>query len=473
MALSGLVAGVDCSTQSTKVLLVDIETGEVVAQGRAEHEVSGIGGARETDPDVWWQALGEAMAATGRAPEVMALSIAGQQHGLVVLDGNGRPLRPSMLWNDTRSAPQAARLKEAWGADGWAERIGVVPVASFTISKWQWLLENEPGTAGAVKKVMLPHDYVTYLLTGEQVTDRGDASGTGWWSSATEGYADEALELVRLDRRMIPRIVSPGAPAGELTAEAAAAMGVPQGVPVAGGTGDNMGAALGLGLRPGRPVVSLGTSGTIYAVSDSRIVDPSGVVAGFATADRGFLPLAATLNCTLAVDRFADWLGLDREHVAETTEVVVLPYLDGERTPNLPDSAGSVHGLRHHTKPEEILLAAYQGAAASLLEAMSAISVAGSGIPDNAPLVLIGGGAKGKAWQRVIADLSQRRLVVPEIEEPVAMGAAIQAASMLIGKPCSDVAEAWSTIDGPMIDPSRPAGETMDRIREVRDLVSG
>ncbi len=473
MALSGLVAGVDCSTQSTKVLLVDIETGEVVAQGRAEHEVSGIGGARETDPVVWWQALGEAMAATGRAAEVMALSVAGQQHGLVVLDGNGRSLRPSMLWNDTRSAPQAARLKEVWGADGWAERIGVVPVASFTISKWQWLMENEPGTAGAAKKVMLPHDYVTYLLTGEQATDRGDASGTGWWSSATEGYADEALELVRLDRRMIPRIVAPGAPAGEVTAEAAEAMGVPHGVPVAAGTGDNMGAALGLGLRPGRPVVSLGTSGTIYAVSDSRIVDPSGVVAGFATADRGFLPLAATLNCTLAVDRFAEWLGIDREQVAETTDVVVLPYLDGERTPNLPDSAGSVHGLRHHTKPEEILLAAYQGAAASLLEAMSAISVAGSGIPDNAPLVLIGGGAKGKTWQRVIADLSQRRLVVPEIEEPVAMGAAIQAASMLIGKPCSDVAEAWSTIDGPMVDPSRPAGETMNRIREVRDLVSG
>ncbi len=473
MALSGLVAGVDCSTQSTKVLVVDLESGRVVAQGRAEHEVTGIGGARETDPAVWWRALAEAMAATGRAPEVLAISIAGQQHGLVVLDSAGEPLRPSMLWNDTRSAPQAARLTETWGAVTWAERIGVVPVASFTISKWQWLLENEPGVAGATKKVLLPHDYLTYRLTGEHATDRGDASGTGWWSSATEAYASEALELVRLDERMLPAVVSPGAPAGEVDAAAASAIGVPAGVPVAGGTGDNMGAALGLGLRPGRPVMSLGTSGTIYAVSDSRIVDPSGVVAGFATADRGFLPLAATLNCTLAVDRYSGWLGLDRDQIAETTDVIVLPYLDGERTPNLPDAAGSIHGLRHHTKPEEILLAAYQGAAASLLDAMSAISAAGSGIPDNAPLILIGGGAKGKAWQRVIADLSQRRLVVPDIEEPVAMGAAIQAASMLSGKPCSDVAEAWSTVDGPMVDPSRPAGDTMDRIREVRDLVSG
>ncbi|MEX1126654.1 MAG: FGGY-family carbohydrate kinase, partial [Acidimicrobiia bacterium] len=251
----------------------------------------------------------------------------------------------------------------------------------------------------------------------------------------------------------------------------AALIGVPAGTPVAGGTGDNMGAALGLGLRPGRPVVSLGTSGTIYAVSESRIVVPSGVVAGFAAADRGFLPLAATLNCTLAIDRFASWLGLDREQVAASTDVVVLPYLDGERTPNLPAAAGSIHGLRHGTSPEEILLAAYQGAAASLLDAMSEISHAGSGIADNAPLILIGGGARGVAWQKVIADLSQRSLVVPETDEPVALGAAVQAASMLTGADCSDIAESWSTMKGPVIDPIGPGGNTLERIGEVRRTV--
>jgi xylulokinase len=471
--LSGLVAGVDCSTQSTKVLVVDLESGAVVGQGRAEHQVTGIGGARETHPAVWWQALQGAFEQTGKAGEISAIAIAGQQHGLVVLDAEDEPLRPSMLWNDTRSAPQAERLTDAWGAEAWAERIGIVPVASFTITKWQWLTENEPTTAQAVRRVLLPHDYLTFRLTGEHATDRGDASGTGWWSSSTEGYSVDALDLVGLDRERLPTLTAPGAPSGEVTREAADALGVPAGTPVAGGTGDNMGAALGLGLRPGRPVVSLGTSGTIYAVSESRIVDPTGVVAGFATADRGFLPLAATLNCTLAVDRFAAWLGLEREQVSESTDVVVLPYLDGERTPNLPNAAGSIHGLRHHTRPEEILLAAYQGAAASLLEAMSAISEAGSGIPANAPLVLIGGGAKGRAWQRVIADLAQRRLVVPEMEEPVAMGAAIQAASMLTGTAGSDIAESWSTIDGPTVEPSRPADDTMDRIREVRHAIAG
>ncbi|HLF44174.1 MAG TPA: xylulokinase [Acidimicrobiia bacterium] len=468
MGKAGLVAGVDCSTQSTKVLVVDPDTGDVVVSGRASHEVSGTGGARETDPRVWWEALGQAMAETGMAADITALSIAGQQHGLVVLDASDGPLRPAMLWNDVRSAPQASRLTERWGAEDWAERIGVVPVASFTISKWQWLVENEPQTAAAARRVLLPHDYLTLRLTGNASTDRGDASGTGWWSTASEEYSDEALDLVGLDPALLPDIVAPGDRAGVVSGEASEATGVPAGTPVAGGTGDNMGAALGLGLRPGRPVVSLGTSGTIYAVSESRIVDPTGVVAGFATADRGFLPLAATLNCTLAVDRFAAWLGLDREEVADATDVVVLPYLDGERTPNLPEAAGSIHGLRHATRPEEILLAAYQGAAASLLEAMTAISTVGSGIPQDAPLTLIGGGARGAAWQRVIADLSQRVLMVPETDEPVAMGAAIQAASMITGSPGSDIAESWSTMQGPLVEPGEERGDILERIKATR-----
>jgi xylulokinase len=472
MGTRTLVAGVDCSTQSTKVLVVDIETGQVAGTGRANHEVSGTGGSRETDPRVWWEALGQAMAATGVAAEVTAMSIGGQQHGLVVLDEHDAPLRPAMLWNDVRSAPNAQRLKEEWGPQAWADRIGVVPVASFTITKWAWLTENEPQVAEATRRVLLPHDYMNFRLTGTSATDRGDASGTGWWSSATEQYSNEALDLAGLDASLLPIIVPPGESAGMVTEEASAAIGVPAGTPVAGGTGDNMGAALGLGLRPGRPVVSLGTSGTIYAVSERRIVDPTGVVAGFATADQGFLPLAATLNCTLAVDRFASWLGLDRENVAESTEVVVLPYLDGERTPNLPHAAGSIHGLRHTTRAEEILLAAYQGAAASLLEAMSAISTAGSGIPDGAPLILIGGGARGKAWQRVMAGLSQRALLVPDTDEPVAVGAAIQAASMITGAGAADIAEQWATLEGPMVEPGSRMDGSLQRIKATRDAVT-
>ncbi len=210
----GFVAGVDCSTQSTKVLVVDAGTGEVVATGRANHEVSGTGGARETDPRVWWEALGQAMAATGMASDIMALSIGGQQHGLVVLDDHGEPLRPAMLWNDVRSAAQAQELKERWGAEAWADRIGVVPVASFTITKWVWLTQNEPGIAISARRVMLPHDYTNFRLTGTAATDRGDASGTGWWSSATEQYSTEALDLAGLDGALLPTMVGPGESAG-------------------------------------------------------------------------------------------------------------------------------------------------------------------------------------------------------------------------------------------------------------------
>lgn len=468
-----LVAGVDCSTQSTKVLVVDVDSGAVVASGRAAHEVSGTGGARETHPDVWWSALAEALAATGRAGEIGAIAVAGQQHGLVVLDDRQRPLRPSMLWNDTRSAPQAAALVERWGAERWATDIGVVPVASFTATKWAWLVEHEPEVAAAARRVMLPHDYVNLMLTGVAATDRGDASGTGWWSTATGVYSDEALDLVGLDRGLLPEVVGFGRPAGQVTAEAAGALGLPAGVAVGGGTGDNMGAALGLGLRVGRPVVSLGTSGTIYAVSETRIVDPTGVVAGFATADHGFLPLAATLNCTLAVDRFAAWLGLDREEVAEETTVVVLPYLDGERTPNLPSAAGSIIGLRHDTTPEEVLLAAYQGAAASLLEAMGAIARSGSGIADDEPLLLIGGGARGAAWQRVVADLSGRTLIIPDMEDPVAMGAAVQAACLLTGSEGVEVATAWGTGIGPIVEPRGSGGGVLERVVRARERLEG
>src|SRR5215218_4105034 len=335
-----LAAGVDCSTQATKVLLVDPDDGRTVATGRAPHEVTGTGGARETDPEVWWQALRAALAETGRAGEVGAISVAGQQHGLVVTGADGRPLRPAVLWNDTRSAPDAASLRDALGAEAWADRVGVVPVASFTATRWAWLRRTEPDVAAAARAVRLPHDWLTERLSERAVTDRGDASGTAWWSTRDEDYVDEVLELIELDRDLLPDVLGAGETAGGVAARAAAELGLPEGTLVGPGTGDNMGAALALGLRPGEPAISLGTSGTAYAAMSERAVDPTGLIAGFADATGGFLPLAATLNCTLAVDRFAGWLGLDREAVAERTGVTVLPYLDGERTPNLPRASG-------------------------------------------------------------------------------------------------------------------------------------
>ena len=471
-----LVAGVDCSTQSTKVLIIDSQSGDVVASGRATHSVTGDDGARETHPDVWWDALRGALAETGRAGDVAAIAIGGQQHGLVVSDGDGAALRPSMLWNDTRSAGEAAALTDALGGpEWWAESIGSVPVAAYTVSKWAWLRANEPGVAGAAASVRLPHDWLTTRLSGNAVTDRGDVSGTGWWSTADEAYSDDVLghPLVDLDRALLPTVLGPTASAGTVTAWAADALGLPTTAVVGPGTGDNMAAALGLGAPTGVPVLSLGTSGTVYLSSAVRPADPSGTVSGFADATGQFLPLACTLNCTMATDRVAAWLGLDRDAVAAETPVTVLPYLDGERTPNLPAASGAMVGLRHATEPGHILRAAYEGAAASLVDAMDAIAAQSGGMDADAPIVLIGGGAKGPAWRDVIGRLTGRRLLVPEAEELVAVGAAVQAAAVLEGETPAAIARRWDTLRGEEIPAVTADRGPLERITAAAEQFFG
>lgn len=470
-----LVAGVDCSTQGTKVLVVEVATGRVVAEGRAGHEVSGVGGARESDPNGWWTALRSALAATGMAASIRAISIAGQQHGLVVLNERGIPLRPAILWNDTRSAPDATALVEALGgAAEWARRIGVVPVASFTVTKWAWLRRISPEIAAAARAVRLPHDYLTERLAGRAATDRGDASGTGWWSVPRGRYDDDVMALagVGLEPAMLPEVLGPGEMAGAVRVAAAEELGLRPGILVGPGTGDNMGAGLGLGLGPGEPVLSLGTSGTVFAVSNRAAADPTGTVAGFADATGRFLPLACTLNCTQAVDRVAAWLGLDREAVVPSDGVVVLPYLDGERTPNLPDAAGAVFGLRHATAPGSILMAAYEGALVSLLDGLDAIAAQSGGLDASTPLTLIGGGAQGAAWQSVARRLSGRPIRVVAGLELVALGAAAQAAAVLSGEAPGDVARRWRMLRDATGEPPLPAvtadEAAVHRHREIR-----
>ena len=468
-----LIAGVDCSTQSTKVVVVDSENGEIVGTGRAQHTVTGTDGARETHPDVWWEALCGALAQTGLADRIAAISIAGQQHGLVCLDAAGRPLRPALLWNDTRSASDAIGLIEALGgAAAWATRIGVVPVASFTASKWAWVRRHEPEVASRTAAIRLPHDYVTERLTGMGVTDRGDASGTGWWSTETESYATEVLGLpgMQLPVELLPRVHKPTEAAGVVTSAGAAATGLPAGALVGPGTGDNMGAALGLGLRPGTPVISLGTSGAVYMVSATRIADPSGDVAGFADASGRFLPLAATLNCTLAVDRMAEWLKLDRDDVVPSRGVVTLPYFDGERTPNVPAASAAVLGLRHDTDPRSILMATYEGAVIGLLDALETIDRCSSGIDPRAALVLIGGGARSEVWRSVVQRLSGRAISVPESTEFVAIGAAVQAAAVFGGENPREVSSRWHTSAGTLLEPMPRDMESVSHHRAVRQL---
>lgn len=465
-----LVAGVDCSTQATKVLVVDADSGEVVATGRAEHTVTGERGARETDPRQWWEALGTALAATGRAREVSALVVAGQQHGLVTLDRSGAPVRPAILWNDTRSAPDAAALVDELGPEVWAERTGSVPTASFTVTSWAWLRRTEPAAAAATAAIRLPHDHLTERLTGHGVTDRGDASGTGWWSPAAGAYDELVLGLdaVDLDPALLPTVLAPFAPAGTVRPAAAEELGLAPGVVVGPGTGDNMAAALGLGLVPGQPAISLGTSGTVYMVSAQRPADPSGVVAGFADASGAFLPLACTLNCTLAVDQVAGWLHLGRDDVAPSDGVVVLPYFEGERTPNLPGATGTITGLRGATGPGQILMAAYEGAVASLVEALDAIAVQAGGLADDVPLVVVGGGAAGCTWREVVGRLSGRPLLLPAAAELTALGAAVQATAVLRDEPPDAVTRRWQTATGTLLAPVPRDDDLLALVRSVR-----
>ncbi|MFI6345608.1 xylulokinase [Streptomyces sp. NPDC050560] len=459
-----LVVGVDTSTQSTKALVVDAATGRVVAQGQAPHTVT-TGAGRESDPEQWWTALGEALRQCGTAAgQAAAVAVGGQQHGLVTLDGGGRPVRPALLWNDVRSAPQAERLIEALGGpEAWARRFGSVPGPSFTVTKWAWLAEHEPEAARATAAVRLPHDYLTERLTGEGTTDRGDASGTGWWATETESYDEAMLDRVGLDAALLPRVVGPGEVAGTVRADGE--LPFAKGTLVAPGTGDNAAAALGLGLTPGTPVLSLGTSGTVYAVSRRRPADPTGIVAGFADARGDWLPLACTLNCTLAVDRIAALLGRDREAVEQGGAATLLPYLDGERTPALPGASGLVHGLRHDTTAGQLLQAAYDGAVHALLSALD--SVLDADADRSTPLLLIGGGARGRAWQQTVLRLSGRPVRVPEAKELVALGAAAQAAGVLTGEDAGAVARRWGTAEGPLLDAVARDGAAMERISGV------
>ncbi|MGA5823649.1 xylulokinase [Kitasatospora sp. NPDC094028] len=461
MAEQRVVIGFDSSTQSTKALAVDLDTGAVLGHGRAPHAVS-TGAGRESDPEQWWDALGQAAAGTGWADRAAAVAVAGQQHGLVALDAAGAPVRPALLWNDVRSAPQAAELRAAIGAAELARRTGSVPTAAFTAPKWAWLRTHEPAAADRVAAVRLPHDFLTERLTGAAVTDRGDASGTGWWGP--DGYDRDVLDRIGLDPGLLPEVLPPGARAGVVRP------GTPlrAGTPVATGTGDNMAAALGLGLLPGQPVLSLGTSGTVYAVGRRRPADPSGTVAGFADSLGGWLPLACTLNCTLAVDRFAALLGRGREEVEEGGTAVVLPYLDGERTPDLPAASGLVHGLRHDTTPGQVLQAAYDGAAHALLAALDGVLREGGADPaGDEPLLLIGGGARGPAWQRTVLRLSGRAVQVPQARELVALGAAAQAAALLTGEPADAVARRWRTARGPVLAPVRRDDDALELIGDT------
>jgi xylulokinase len=400
---------------------------------------------------------------------------------MVVLDRHGDVLRPAKLWNDTESAVDADRLVARLGATNWADACGSVPVAAFTVSKLAWLRRCEPHTFARIGHLLLPHDWLTFRLTGRFVTDRGDASGTGYWSPSENHYRIDLLEMIDAGvdwAAALPTVLGPWDQAGLLTAAAAAELGLAAGTPVAAGTGDNMAGALGTGLRPGEVAVSIGTSGTIFATSERPVRDPTGAIAGFADATGRYLPLVCTLNAALVTETVGrllsvDHSGLDQLALAAPSGcggLVLVPYLAGERTPNRPDATGSLQGITNEVTRDTLARAAFEGVVCSLLEGLDALGSAG--VPIHAGrMVLLGGGARSMAYRQVLATLSSRPVTVMADGEIVSAGAALQAAVLATGSDPGDLADAWELRKGDTTDPgadATPSEEVRHRFTVAR-----
>jgi len=473
-----LVAGVDTSTQACKVVVRDADTGRLVREGRAPHPPG-----TEVDPGAWDDALQSALAGAGGLDDVAAVAVGGQQHGMVCLDDDGSVVRPALLWNDTRSAGAALDLIEelgggAAGRQAWADAVGLVPVASFTVTKLRWLAEHERGNADRTAAVCLPHDWLTWRLAGGSgggsaggrqsleslVTDRGDASGTGYWSAATGKYRMDLLERGLGHDAVVPRVLGPAESAGT----------TPGGALLGPGTGDNAAAALGLAAEPGDVVVSIGTSGVVSMVTTAPVADPSGTVAGFADATGYFLPLIATLNAAQVLDATARLLGVDHAELSRLAlsapagagGLVLVPYLEGERTPDRPQATGSLHGLTQATAERSHLArAAVEGLLCGLADGLDAVAAGGTPVRR---VLLVGGGAQSEAVRRLAPAVLGVPVHVPPAGEYVADGAARQAAWVLAG---GEAPPRWPA-PGTAVYEAEPVREVRERYAEVRDLTA-
>ncbi len=469
-----LVAGVDSSTQSCKVVVCDVATGEVVREGRAAHP-----DGTEVEPRHWWDAFRHATAG-GLLDDVRAISVGGQQHGMCTLDDAGEVVRPALLWNDTRSAGDAADLvADLGGPQAWARATGVVPLAAITVSKLRWLARHEPEHLRRTRTVVLPHDWLTGRMLATHggfegwTTDRGDASGTGYWSAAEGGYRPDLVELATgRDDLQVPRVLGPQEPAGTTATGGPLAAGTL----VAAGTGDNMAAGLGLALETGDAVISLGTSGTAFARHTGPTQDALGEVASYADATGRFLPLLCTLNAARVLSAGATMLGVDLEGLERLAlaappgagGLTLLPYLDGERTPNLPTATGTLSGMtRANLTPENVARAVVEGMLLNVVAGVDSLRREGVAVER---AHLIGGAARSAAVRAVAPALLGVPVTVPAPGEYVALGAARQAAWALTGE-----LPTWPvrTTELPAADPDPQVAQLRARYAELLATVHG
>ncbi|MDT7763090.1 MAG: xylulokinase, partial [Mycobacterium sp.] len=442
-------------------------TGEIVRSASSPHP-----DGTEVDPQLWWSALQESIGAAGGLDDVAAVSVGAQQHGMVCVDSDGAVVRDALLWNDTRSSAAAAELVAELGGPGeWAKRIGVVPVASITAAKLRWLADREPAHADATAAVCLPHDWLMWRLSGSTDittlrTDRSDASGTGYFSSETDSYQPDLLELALRGRQpALPAVLGPRESAGQTSA----------GAVLGPGAGDNAAAALGLGACTGDCVVSLGTSGVVSAVAEAAPHDQEGIVAGFADATGRQLPLVCTLNGAPVLAAVAAMLGVDFDEMDRLAlsappgaeGLTLVPYFEGERSPNLPGAAGALHGITtRNLVPANVARAAVEGLLASIAYCIDKISAQGV---DVRRILLVGGGARSEAARRIAPAVLAAPVHVPTPVEYVALGAARQAAWTLSQQ---DSPPSWSSGVAASYT-ADPTPQVLEQYRAVQPLTLG
>ena len=472
-----VVAGVDSSTQSCKVELRNLDDGELLGRGAAPHPPA-FAPCSEQQPADWWSAFElaftQALATAGiSSTEVVAMSFAAQCHGLVALDADDVVIRPAKLWNDTTSAPQLERLRLEIGEQQWISSVGSLPTAAFTLSKLAWFAEQEPEGFTRLARVCLPHDWLTLQMTGEHVTDRSEASGTGYYSSTQNRYLDEYLHLIDPHRSWsttFPRVLGPDQPAGTVTPAVARRLGLRPDLLVGAGGGDQHAGALGLAVEPGDVVFTIGTSGVVYTVSAEPVFDRTGLVDGVADMTGGYLPLSSTLNAARVTDWAARILGVDHSELARLAlsvdpggAPVMAAFLDGERKPNRPEATGLFAGLTAATSREDLARAAHDGVLLGLLRGERSMNAAG--VTTSGRVLLTGGGSRSPAYRQILADLTGRDVLLADpadADEATARGAAIQAAAVAAGRPVDHVCRDWAPATQVVATPRRNTSGLLD-----------
>ncbi|MEO0576566.1 MAG: xylulokinase [Pseudomonadota bacterium] len=457
-----IALGIDLGTQSVKALFLDIDSMDVVAIHSAPLALrQDDNGLAEQDVDGWINALHTAVgtADVTLRQRVTAIGVSGQQHGLVALDQNGNALTPVKLWCDTTSAPQCETLMQTLGGvDACIRLTGNPLLPGYTAPKLLHFAMHRPEQYALLDTVLLPHDYLNFYLTGERCMEVGDASGTGFLDVEKRAWSDEMLAAIDPNqdlKQKLPELRIANEAIGSLTSTAATSLGLPAGIPVSIGGGDNMMAAIGTGnLKTGTMTVSLGTSGTVFAHADQPVIDPAGEIAAFCSSSGGWLPLLCTMNCTVASELIRTLLQADIDQLEHSLEnsacgadgVITVPYFTGERTPNLPGGKGCIFGLSpSNSTPANIMRSSIEGATFALKQGVDRLQALGLSCRD---IVLTGGGANSAAWRRLVADAFNANVIIHEQTESAALGAALQAAQIaLSASDISELADAALTID--------------------------